>query len=156
MFVELNTYINYNNLTNHISCFHLNCRSLSNKIGESQLLLNLLSFHFDFITFTESWLTDSNTYFFNSCLPGYKLFNKCCDTNTYEGIWHCYLHINNKFSASVINLKSTFDFEHLKLKLSPVNKSCVTISTTFIDEFSKYFNELESFINLNSWSTCVS
>ena len=70
--------------------------------------------------------------------------------------------INNQFSASVIILKTIFNFEHEELKLSPVNKSCATIilSTiyrqsnislmTFVNEFSEYLNELESVMNVNT------
>lgn len=51
-------------------CFHINTRSLNNKLSEIELLLSSFHFSNDVIMFTETWLSDDETFI----LPHYKSF----------------------------------------------------------------------------------
>ena len=66
-----------NDLSNNISYFHLNCRSLLANFDNINVLLTSLTLKFDIITFSETWLTDETTKFLAYALPGCKLYTVC-------------------------------------------------------------------------------
>lgn len=66
----MNSHVAVNDLSKQLSCFHLNCRSLVSKATDIQIFLQLISFSFDIIAFTE---TESSANVFSNLFEGYTL-----------------------------------------------------------------------------------
>lgn len=101
------------------SVFHLNVRSLKNKLDEIELILH--RFKIDVCTCSESWLNDGVE---DTCLsiPNYKLFRQdrrspkkgggliIYFSNEYDVDSSCYPHLshsNNDIESQIIAIKKT-------------------------------------------------
>ena len=117
------------------------------------MLCLTLSYKSDIIKFSETWLSSEITQFFTNALPRYKLFSECC-----KGIGGgIAAYINENLNVSVQQITCGTSFEHLELLIKTANNINIllfiicrppyTSSTNFINDFSQYLDEMESFNN---------
>ena len=70
-------------LSNHLSFFHLNVRSLQKKVAELSTLLSTLNIKISVVGITESWLQDSS---FGVDIDGYNFVYKNRSAKTGGGV----------------------------------------------------------------------
>jgi hypothetical protein len=141
---EFDDYVKNNNLSNNLSCFHLNYCSLLANQNNVEALLSSLSVHFTFITFSETWLNESNAALFAHFCPGYTLYQMSRANSQGGGVA---AFIDNNYEVSAINTTARQSFEHLQLRVTSNNTDiilCViyrppnTSLNTFINDFTFY------------------
>ncbi len=151
---EFDEYVLDSELSGRVSCLHINCRSLPLNIDSIQVLLQLMSTKFDFIVFTETWLTDINANVFANALPGYSFYHISCASSRGGGVA---AYIRNIFNVVTITVDSLDSFEHMELKISHGCASNFLLSVVyrppnaslnaFITDFSEYLDKLDSDCN---------
>ena len=155
---HLNLYVGSKDLSDNISSFHLSCYSIDSKINDIHILLKSLSFNFDYIIFTETWLTDKNSSLFKNLSPGNNCFKKCRDSTTQGGGTAAF--INTSSTAYVAKISERFWFEHQELNSNSLSDTNILLSvvyrppniplTTFVPNFSNYLDELELHVDRNT------
>ena len=69
--------------SNHLSFFHLNIRSLQNKVDELSTLLSTINTNFSVVGITETWLQDLSL---GVNIDGYNFVYKNRSSKTGEGV----------------------------------------------------------------------
>ncbi len=111
-----------------ISCFHMNIRSLPNKINKLEILLNDLNndnIHIDFLLLCETFLNNTNHDMYN--LDGYKFVGKHRQIVKCGGVG---IFIKNSISFKIRNDLSIFiehEFESIFIEVSFGNKHVVML-----------------------------
>jgi hypothetical protein len=100
-----------------LTCMHINCRSIVANFDSLRMLIDALTFEFDVIVVTESWLLNSAAHLYN--IPGYKLFCKQRPHGLGGGI--C-IYVKDVYNASIIPCSINFNsFQQIDILINSAN-----------------------------------
>lgn len=124
-----------------LKCFHLNARSVRNKVDEFSILLDSFSFPFDVIMISETWLTDSDTFE----LPSFSTFTLNRKTSRGGGV--CIL-VNDHFKCEILN-----EFSYLKddVEILSVISGNIVMSVVYrppSGNMDSFLETMESYLSL--------
>jgi hypothetical protein len=150
---DLNTLVKEQNLMLNLSCFHLNCQRLSPKTTILQAFFNSLSFNFDIISFTETWLSPDNANLFANIFPGYSFFHTSRTVREGGGVA---AFIHNTLNAYSLDIPQYNTFEHLTLHITSSNTVDIilvvlyrppnTPVNQFLLDFENFFEHIQKHV----------
>lgn len=107
----------------NFAVFHLNVRSLCNKLDKLNTLLDLLGYKFDIICLTETWLTSFTCEMFN--FDGYKSFNLTRNLRRGGGVS---VFVDQKYRCKLLEnfSRCSADVECIFVECSFKNKKVIT------------------------------
>ena len=138
-----------NRRDNDMIIFHLNTRSLLNKMGELTSLLSSLSVTIDIICISETWLNESTTSLIN--IDRYHVFNVYRESRRGGGVS---IFVNDAYQSEVL-----YDISYCQPYIECIFVSCIRYNVKVIvgciyrppdANFDQFFEALEELLTLVS------